>query len=378
MTKRDYYEILGVARDASLQDIKAAYRKLALKYHPDRNPGNKDAEEKFKEAATAYEILSHKDKRAQYDQFGHAGPGPEMGGFGDQNMDMDDIFRNFGDIFEGFGDIFGFSAERRGKGGPSPRPGHDRQLNLNISLKEAYEGTKKEVSYSRLEMCAECEGKGIKKGTKPETCKECKGTGQIKHQQGFFMFSQTCPHCGGEGYTIPHPCPACNGNSRKQVYEKFSVKIPAGIYDGAELRLAQKGDAGIFGGPAGGLFILIHVLPDKQFTRNEDDLVCHLMLTYPQLVFGAQVEIEAIDNSKLLLKIPKGCPVGEKIIIHDKGFPKIRGRGRGDLIVITQCNIPTKLSAETKETLKKYSQEIGTQINDEGGTITGFFKKFLG
>ena len=377
MAKRDFYEILGVARDASPEEIKAAYRKLALKHHPDRNQGNKEAEEKFKEAAEAYETLSKKDKRAQYDQFGHTGP--EMGNWGGgQDMNMDDIFRNFGDIFEGFGDIFGFTSQQQRATGPSPRQGHDRHLTISISLKEAYEGTKKEISYSRLEACEECSGTGIKKGTKPEQCKTCKGTGQIKRQQAFFIYSQTCPTCGGEGFTIPHPCPTCNGNSRKQNHEKFTVKIPAGIFDGAELRIAHKGDAGIFGGPAGNLLITINVTPDKKFYREHDDLICNLVLTYPQLVFGSQVEVENIDGSMLTIKTPKGCPSGEKIILRDKGFPQIRGRGRGDLVIITQCHIPKKLSSDAKETLKKYSEEIGTDINDHQGSITSFFKKFLG
>jgi len=376
MAKKDFYEILGVPRDASPEAIKAAYRKLALKYHPDRNQGNKEAEEKFKEAAEAYEVLSNKEKRNRYDQFGESGP--EVSNWQGQGMNMDDIFRNFGDIFEGFGDMFGFGPQQREKSGPIPRQGHDRHIALNISLKDAYEGTRKDVAYYRLEACSECGGKGIKKGTHPQQCKECKGSGHIKKQQGFFIFSQTCSHCGGEGYTIPHPCPACNGNSRKQVYEKFSVKIPAGIYDGAELRITQKGDAGIFGGDEGSLYIQIHILPEKKFTRDGDNLICNLMLTYPQLVFGAQVEIENIDGSKLMIKVPKGCPSQEKIILKDKGFPSLRGRGRGDMVIITQCHIPKNLSTESKEILKQYSKEIGTSINDGEGTITGFFKKFLG
>jgi molecular chaperone DnaJ len=378
MAKKDFYEVLGVPRDASPEAIKAAYRKLALKHHPDRNPGNKEAEESFKEAAEAYEVLSNKEKRSQYDQFGHEGP--NMGNWegNSQGMNMDDIFKNFGDIFEGFGDIFGFGGQQHQKSGPIPRQGHDRHLSLNITLKEAYEGTKKEIGYYRLKSCPDCEGKGIKKGSHPEQCKKCKGSGQIKRQQGFFIFSQTCPQCGGEGYTIPHPCPTCNGNSRKQVYEKFTVKIPAGIYNGAELRIAQKGDAGIFGGEQGSLYLNINVLPNKKFTRDEDNLICNLMLTYPQLVFGAQVEIENIDDNKLMIKIPKSCPAQEKIVIKDKGFPSLRGKGRGNLIVITQCHIPKKLSTKAKQQLKEYSNEIGSSVNDDEGTISGFFKKFLG
>ena len=374
MAKKDYYEILGVSRDASAADIKAAYRKLALKYHPDRNPGNKESEEKFKKAAEAYETLSNKKKRSHYDQYGDTDPGA---GFGqNSNMNMDDIFNNFGDIFEGFGDIFGFGSQRKQEG-PSPREGHDRTLDLTISLKEAYEGTKKDVRYYRLENCATCNGKGTKEGTSTEACKKCGGRGQIQRQQGFFIYSQTCPECGGQGYTIPHPCPACKGNSRIQSYEKFSVKIPSGIYDSAELRIAQKGDAGVYGGPHGNLYIHVHVLPDKRFRREGDDLVSNLVLTYPQLVFGSQVEIENIDGTKETIKVPKGCPAGNKIIIAKKGFPQLRGRGRGNLIIITQCHIPKKLSTEAREALKKYSELIGTNVNDDEGTILGFFKKFL-
>jgi len=375
MTKKDFYEILGVPRTASEQDIKAAYRKLALKYHPDRNPGNKEAEEKFKEAAEAYEILSNKEKRAQYDQFGHAGP--QMGGFGGQEMNMDDIFRNFGDIFEGFGDIFGFSQKKRSSG-PSARHGHDRQLSIAIPLKDAYTGTKIEVSYTRLVQCPTCKGTGVKAGTKTEECKKCRGAGEIHHQRGFFMYSQTCSACAGQGYTIPNPCPDCKGSARKQIYEKFSVKIPAGIYDGAELRISGKGDDGIHGGQSGSLFITINVAPDKQFKREGDNLVCTLLLSYPQLVLGAHVEVTAIDGSKEMIKIPKGCPSSNRLIIPGKGFSRVKGHGRGDWIIIAQCHIPQHLSKEAKDELKKYDELIGPNVDEQQGFISSFFKKFIG
>jgi len=375
MAKKDFYEILGIARNASEQEIKAAYRKLALKHHPDRNPGNKEAEEKFKEAAEAYEILSNKEKRARYDQFGHAGP--QMGGFEGQEMSMDDIFRNFGDIFEGFGDIFGFSQKKR-TAGPTPRHGHDRQLSVTITLRQAYEGTKKDAEYSRLAHCPTCGGTGMKENTKIESCKKCHGAGQIQHQQGFFIYSQTCSSCGGNGYTIPHPCSDCKGNSRKQVYEKFTVKIPAGIYDGAELRITSKGDDGIYGGQPGSLFINISVTADKHFKRVEDDLICTLLLTYPQLVFGAQVEVEAIDGTKETIKIPKGCPSNNRLTIPEKGFVRLKGHGRGNWIIITQCDIPQKLSKEAKDELKKYAELIGPNVEEQRDSISSFFKKFLG
>ncbi len=375
MAKRDFYDVLGVARTATNEEIKAAYRKLALAYHPDRNPGNKEAEEKFKEAAEAYEVLSDAQKRKSYDQFGHAGMAGAGGpGYGHGNMNMDDIFANFGDIF---GDIFGEQRRTRKKAGPEPRRGHDLHKDISISLKDSYTGTKQEIGYYHFETCDTCKGKGTKAGTKPQACATCKGMGQVHYSQGFFMYSQTCSSCGGQGFTIPSPCPSCNGQSRKQVYDKFSVTIPAGIFDGAELRIAGKGDAGIYGGSSGDLFLKVTVTPDAHFKRVADDLTCTVILTYPQLVFGSQVEIENIDGTKETIKVNKGCPVGERIIIAGKGFPKLRGSGRGNLVIITNCDIPKKLSEKAKELLAEYSKEIGTSTQGNSG-IAGFFKKFLG
>ncbi len=378
--KRDYYEVLGVAKNGTQADIKAAYRKLAMKYHPDKNPNNKEAEEKFKEAAQAYEILSDEQKRKQYDQFGHAAV--EGQGFDTHGMNMDDIFSNFGDIFESmFGagaQGSGFSRRARKPSGPVPQRGHDRHKDLEISLKEAFEGTKKEIGYNHLFVCEVCKGQGTAPGTKVTTCTQCSGAGEIQYRQGFFMYSQTCGKCAGQGFIIPSPCTNCSGQSRKQSYDKFSVNIPAGIYDGAELRVPQKGDAGIYGGPSGDLYIKVKVLPDKKFIRNGDDIECTVVLTYPQLVFGAQIDIENIDLSRESVKIPKGCPSGERIIISGKGFPSLRGR-KGNLIIITKCDIPKKLSSEAKDVLKQYSEIIGHNADENGsGTITGFFKKFLG
>lgn len=376
---KDFYEILGVAKTATADEIKAAYRKLALKYHPDRNPGNKEAEEKFKDAAAAYEVLSDADKRKRYDQFGHAGVEGGQGGHPGQGMNMDDIFEHFGDIF---GDIFGMGQGRRGgrkKSAPQAKRGHDLDQEITISLKEAYLGTKKDIAYSHFVTCETCHGKGTAAGTEPEMCKACGGAGQRTYSQGFFMYSEPCATCHGEGYTIPSPCPTCKGKSRVQKFDKFSVNIPQGIFEGAELRIPGKGDAGIFGGQSGDLFLHLHITPDPKFKRIEDDLVCTVMLTYPQLVFGSQIEIENIDGTKEAIKIPKGCPVNEKITIAGKGFARLRGRGTGNLIVITSCHIPKKLSAEAKETLTKYSEQIGTNVDDSHtGGITAFFKKFLG
>jgi len=377
MTKRDLYEVLGVSKNASSDEIKAAYRKMALKYHPDRNPDNKEAEEKFKEAAYAYEVLSDEQKKRQYDQFGHEGVG--AGGYHGhqgQSMNMDDIFESFGDIF---GSMFGGGGQKKkaGKTGPAAQRGHDLAKDLEITLKESYLGTKKDISYYHFAECETCSGSGAKTGTKAERCATCKGNGQVQYQQGFFVFTQNCNTCGGKGYTIPSPCSSCNGQSRVQKYEKFTVTIPQGIADGTDLRVAKKGDAGVYGGASGDLFIKIKVKPDKKFKRVGNDLVCTLSLTYPQLVFGCQIEMTSIDDTKETLKIPKGCPVGEKIIVAGKGFHDVRGTFRGNLVVITECQIPRKLNAQAKELLMNYAQVVEA-AEESGSSILGFFKKFLG
>lgn len=375
MAKQDFYEILGVSREATQDEIKKAYRKSALKYHPDRNPDNKEAEEKFKKAAEAYEVLSDQQKRAQYDKFGHAGMGNGMGGHGGFNMNMEDIFDHFGDIF---GDIFGGRQARPGRAtGPQPKRGHDLYKEITISLKDAFTGTKKDISYYHFVPCTTCDAKGAKKGTKAQQCITCHGMGQVQMRQGFFMYSQTCSACAGQGFIISSPCTECKGQSRKQVYDKFSVTIPKGIFDGAELRIPNKGDAGVFGGPSGNLYLRIKVQPDKKFKRVDDNLVTTVMLTYPQLVFGCQIEVESIDGTKHSLKIPKGCPVGKELIIAGKGFDKLRSNARGNFVIITKCHIPKKLDAEAKKLLQEYSKNIGTNVDNSEGGITGFFKRFL-
>jgi len=376
MNKADYYKILGVGQSASTDEIKTAYRKLAMKYHPDRNPDNKAAEEKFKEATEAYEVLGDTQKRSQYDQFGHAGVNNGMGGGHGHagGMNMDDIFENFGDIF---GSMFGGGAKQRRKKGPQPQAGLSLTKEIEITLQEAFLGTKKEIAYHHYFACDTCHGSGARTGTSAQTCTTCNGSGEMHFKQGFFMYAQACGACSGKGFVIPTPCGGCNGQSRVQRYDKFTVNIPKGIFDNAELRVSEKADAGLFGGPAGDLFLRIHVKEDKIFKRENDDLICNVMLTYPQLTLGCQVDIENIDGTKHTIKIPKGCPVGEKIVIADQGFQKLRGKTNGNLVIITQCFIPTKISADAKKKLQEYSDIVGTQASEDG-FITSFFKKFLG
>jgi molecular chaperone DnaJ len=305
---------------------------------------------------------------------GHAGYQQQgMGGHG--SMNMDDIFSSFGDIF---GDMFGAGGRRQQKrGAPEPQRGHDLSKEIQITLKEAFLGTKAEIAYYHFATCDTCKAKGTQSGTSYKACATCHGSGQMQFRQGFFMYSQACSACNGNGYTIPSPCTQCKGQSRSQKYDKFTVNIPAGIYDGAELRISQKGDAGVYGGPSGDLFIKVQIMPDKQFKRSGDDLVCTLSLTYPQLVLGAHIDITSIDDSKETIKIPKACPVDEHIIVSGKGFHKLRGTARGNLVVITKCHIPKKLSTEAKKLLTDYSKIIGTDT-ESNGSIASFFKKFLG
>ncbi len=378
-TKKDFYHILGVQKNASKDDIKKAYRALAMKYHPDRNPGNKEAEEKFKECATAYEVLSDDEKRGQYDQLGHdnyqnMGQG---GGSGFHNANMDDIFAQFGDIF---GDFFGGGQQKSRKKatGPQPLAGHDLKKEVTISLKDAFIGTKVEVKYYHFFACTDCDAKGTASNTSYVLCTRCKGAGQTTIQQGFFAFNQTCSSCSGNGFTIPNPCKTCKGQSRVQKHDSFSVTIPAGIFDNAEMRVPEKGDAGVFGGPAGDLYVHVRVTPDKHFKRAENDLICSVTLTYPQLVFGCQIEFANIDETKETIKIPKGCAIGEKIIIPGKGFHALRTKVRGNLVLITQCYIPKKLSEEAKKHLTDFAHATDKDAQASEGSILGFFKKFLG
>lgn len=371
--KRDYYDILGVSKTASIEEIKSAYRKMALKHHPDRNPGDKKAEEMFKEVAEAYEVLSDTKKRATYDQFGKAGMDGNPGHHGfSGGAGMDDVFDNLHDIF---GSMFNQGQARKRHVGMTPRAGNDLVKEITLSLKEAFLGTIVELSYGHFIVCEECAGKGTQAGTKINKCTDCNGMGQIQHQQGFFVYAQTCAACHGEGFTIPNPCVECKGSSRVRKQDRYSVTIPKGIFDGGELRVTGKGDAGVYGGSSGNLILKIIIKPDTTFSRVDDNLISSIVLSYPQLVLGCQVEVTNIDGSVETVKIPKGCAVGEKIVIPGKGFYKLNGQKRGDFILSTQCYIPKKISAESKKILMEYS-ELTTSENNTGG-IFNLFKKFL-
>jgi molecular chaperone DnaJ len=382
LMNKDFYSTLGLPKTATQDEVKAAYRKLALKYHPDRNPGNKEAENQFKDAAQAYETLSDPEKRRRYDSVGHSNyqnMGQGMGGPA-HDMDMDDILSQFGDIF---GAMFGQQQGRRqqsrkNKSAPSAKRGNDLYKEITITLAESFVGLSKELSYHRFVSCDTCVGRGTKAGTSFETCKPCKGAGQVTYQQGFFMFAQTCGNCSGEGFSIPSPCPTCKGQSRVQKLDRFTIQIPKGIANDEQLRIADKGDSGMFEGKAGSLYIKILVQPDKNFRRVGDNLECNVLLTYPQLVLGCQVEVISIDGSKETIKIPKGCPVGERITIAGKGFSDVRGKAQGSWVIVTKCYVPKKISNDARDLLTKYDTEVGQATDKNEGGIIGFFKKFLG
>lgn len=376
--KTDFYKILGVNKSATAAEIKKAYHQLAMKYHPDRNPDNKEAEAKFKEAAAAYEVLSDSEKRQKYDQFGHAAYEnmQQSGGHhhgGGMDFDLNDIFNS---MFNGGGR----SSQKNRPSGPTAQRGQDLAKNLSITLKEAYLGVKKDITYSHYFVCSTCSGQGAKNKTDIATCQKCHGYGQIQVQQGFFSFAQPCHDCQGQGFKIKSPCADCQGQSRRKEKEMVTVSIPKGIFQDAEIRVSGKGDAGVYGGKAGDLYLRITIAEDKKFQRDGDDLVCSVMLTYPQLVFGCQINVELIDGTQESIKIPKGCSVGERIVVAGKGFAHLKNKsnGSGNLVIITQCQIPKKLDDNSKNLLKSYSESIGTEIKSEDGFISSFFKKFLG
>jgi len=363
MAKRDYYEVLGVERNASADDLKKSYRKLAMKCHPDRNPGDKEAETKFKEAAEAYEVLGDEQKRARYDQHGHAGV-DGMGHAGQGFSSMDDIFAQFGDVFGG-GNLFDqlFS----GGGRQAANQGASLKLGLEIGFREAVQGCTKTIDLRRNESCKTCSGSGAKAGTKPKVCPLCKGHGQVRQGQGFFVVQTTCPQCGGQGKVISDPCKDCRGQGAIPEKITIKVRIPAGIEDGSRLRVSGEGEPGRDGGPRGDLYVQVRVAADPFFERHEDHLVCKVPVTFAQACLGAEIEVPTLEGTAKL-RIPAGSQSGE--ILRMRGLGVAGDRGKGDQLVVVQLAIPKKITDRQRELLV----ELG-KIEDEAGEQKGFFDK---
>lgn len=346
MAQRDYYDVLGVARNASDDEIKRAYRKLALKNHPDHNPGNAEAEQRFKEAAEAYEVLRDPERRTRYDKFGHAGVGDNFGGF----SSTEDIFAQFGDLF---GDVFGFSMGNRRSRGPRPEPGADLRYNLSVSFMQAAKGAEVNLSVPRRVPCEECKGTGAAKGSSPETCAHCNGMGQVRNSQGFFQFVQPCPVCRGEGKIIKHPCPRCKGETFVEQVRDLSVRVPAGVDTGTRLRLRNEGEAGRNGGPMGDLYVFITVEDDDRFIRQGQDLIVTADVTFPQAALGHKVEVPGLDGP-VEVQIPKGTQSETVFRIQGQGLPYLGQKRVGDLLVKVRVLTPTRLSSKQEELLRQF------------------------
>lgn len=358
MAKRDYYGILGIPRSASSEEIKRAYRSKALQFHPDRNPGNKEAEELFKEAAEAYSVLIDPEKRSVYDRFGHDGlRGEGFGGFSgfDSSIfeDFEDILGNFFGF--GFGDIFGTRTRRQAN---APRRGRDLVLELELSLEEMASGVEKKVKLNRSEICSVCEGSRVRPGTSPSVCQYCQGRGQVRYQQGFFSLSRTCSVCQGRGEVITTPCDECRGTGKVKEKIELKINIPAGVNEGNKLRLAGEGEAGERGARRGDLYVVVHMKKHKFFHREEDNLFCEVPLTFTQAALGTTLEIPTLEKSELL-QIPAGTQSGAVFRIKGRGLRGLERQKKGDLFVRVEVKTPERLTKEQKELLRKFSESRG-------------------
>jgi len=349
MYKRDYYEVLGVSRDAGEADVKKAYRKLAMKSHPDRNPGDHEAEERFKEAAEAYEVLRDPQKRQIYDQFGHAGlEGTGFRGF----SGFDDIFSSFGDIFE---DFFGFGT-RRGKRNRALQ-GSSLRYDLELGLEDAFYGKEQEIVFNKWASCDVCRGSGVKPGSEPQVCGTCQGHGQVVRSQGFFQISTTCPACRGEGRLVTDPCFDCGGKGKVQSERKITVKIPAGVDTGSQLRLRGEGEPGENGGPPGDLFVVIHMREHEFFKRKEDHLYCEVPISFTQAALGETIKIPLFgEEEEQALKIRPGTQPGEILSLPGRGMPNLRNSRRGNLFVEVVVKIPKRLTQQQRELLEAFAR----------------------
>ena len=367
MAKRDFYDVLGVSKNASPEELKSAYRKLAVKHHPDKNPDDKASEDKFKEAGEAYGILSDKEKKQNYDNFGHAafeggGGGRQGGGFG--GADFSDIFEDF------FGDFGGGGRSRGGRS--TNNRGSDLRYDLSITLEEAYEGKKQDIKFSTTEKCTTCKGNGSKPGHSPDRCSVCGGNGKVRSNQGFFTVQQTCPQCKGTGEEITNPCTDCNGQGNKQASKKISVTIPKGVDDGTRIRLAGKGEAGTKGGASGDLYLFINVHSHDLFKRSDENLFFEFPISIADAALGATIEIPTIDGGRAKIKIPGGTQNGKQFRLKGKGMPYMRGSGNGDLYVQVNTEVPISLNKEQKELLEKFREIENEKSNP---SIKKFFQK---
>ncbi len=377
MSKRDYYEILGVSRNASADEIKKSYRKLAMQFHPDRNPGNKEAEAKFKEATEAYEVLKDDQKKSAYDQFGHdafsqgggGSRGGNGGGAGMGDFDFNDIFSNFSDIFGDFG------GGRQTKKRSAAQRGSDIRYNLEISLEEAFRGVTEKISFSIPCACDACKGTGAQNGEKPADCPTCKGSGKIRAQQGFFVVERACTTCAGAGQIIKNPCKVCHGQGRVNKDKTLAVKIPAGVEEGNRIRLTGEGEAGARGGPAGDLYVYISIRKHQFFNRKGDDVHFEIPLKFTTAALGGAIEIPTIDGAKASLKIPEGSQNGDQFRLKSKGMSVINSGGRrGDMYVKINIETPVKLSSEERELLTKLDQLMNKKTTSNPKSES-FFKK---
>ncbi len=356
--KKDFYEILGVNRDASDEDIKKSYRKLAMKYHPDRNPDSKDSEEKFKEAKEAYEILSEPEKRRAYDAYGHAGVNPQMGG-GQGGEGFGGFSEAFGDIF---GEIFG-GRGGAGRGGQQVYRGADLRYNMDITLEQAARGTETKIRIPTLDDCETCKGTGAKPGTTAKTCQTCNGQGQVRMQQGFFSIQQTCPTCHGTGKVIPEPCTACNGAGRVKKHKTLSVKIPSGVDDGDRIRLSGEGEVGVNGGPPGDLYVVVQLKPHAVFQREGADLHCEMPITFTVAALGGEIHIPTLDG-EAKIKIPAETQSGQVFRLRGKGIRPVRQTSSGDLMCHVVVETPVRLTDRQKELLREL-EEINKADGDK-------------
>ena len=365
MAKRDYYDVLGLAKEAGQDEIKKAYRKLAIQFHPDKNAGNKEAEERFKEATEAYEVLSDSQKRQAYDQFGFAGVDGAAGGMG---HDYSSVFRDFEDIFGDMGGIFdnffGSSSRARRRGSTGVHRGSDLRVNLDITFKEAVFGIKKEIAYTRKVLCSPCSGTGAEPGSRRQVCPTCQGTGQVRRSSGFFSIASPCSTCGGEGHVLDHPCRSCAGTGLDKKKQKIKVSIPPGIESGRRINIPEQGDAGLSGGGYGDLYVYINVGDHDFFERDGADIYCAIPISISQAAMGAEIYVNNLEDKRIRVKIPQATQNGKVLRLRSEGVPVLNHSSRrGDMYIKIVVRIPSRLSGRAKELLREFAVENGEESN---------------